>query len=145
MLAVRLEPDTETVCVALGPLPSTYVKPDIEVGSVEIDGVEPPAFSYVTDILDKYIACELDEPVIVTTILPEVTFKLFAVYVAEEVVSEPLLTELPPTEMSYEAVVDVVYAVIETAVIFFPVPKLEIGVSIVQSVVCGFFLSQLVF
>ena len=39
MSLVKLEPDTEKFCAALGPSPTSYVKPVSEVGVAAIIGV----------------------------------------------------------------------------------------------------------
>ena len=50
-------------------------------------------------MLLRYMAFEVEDPVRVTTMFPLVMFKPSAVYVAEEVVNEPLLTVEPPALM----------------------------------------------
>ena len=66
------------------------------------------AVSYVTEIFDKYIALDEEEPFRVTTIFPVVALSVLLEYVEEEVVRLPLFTEEPPTLISYVAVVAVV-------------------------------------
>ena len=78
-----------------------YVAP---VGCAVIVGAvhPPPASSYVTDMFERYKARVSLAPQSVITIFPLVTFKLLAVYVAELAVKLPLLTDDPPTLISYD-------------------------------------------